>query len=79
MCPALVSGIITGDAPVSYWPFFFTNFKEQTQESPSYLACSFPSIFSPFFPFFVSFVFAFMFSINIWRFLLFLLEKAHVV
>ena len=22
MCPAIVSGIVTGDAPVSYWPFF---------------------------------------------------------
>ena len=22
MCTALVSGIVTGDAPVSYWPFF---------------------------------------------------------
>ena len=23
MCPAIVSGIITGDAPVIYWPFFY--------------------------------------------------------
>ena len=23
MSPAIVSGIVTGDAPVSYWPFFF--------------------------------------------------------
>ena len=22
MRPAIVSGIVTGDAPVSYWPFF---------------------------------------------------------
>ena len=22
MCPAIVSGIVTGDAPVSYWPIF---------------------------------------------------------
>ena len=24
MRPAVVSGIVTGDASVSYWPFFFT-------------------------------------------------------
>ena len=24
MCPAVVSGIITGDVPVSYWPVFFS-------------------------------------------------------
>ena len=23
MLPAIVSGIVTGDAPVSYWPIFF--------------------------------------------------------
>ena len=23
MCPPIVSGILTGDALVSYWPFFF--------------------------------------------------------
>ena len=23
MSPAIVSGIVTGDAPVSYWPIFF--------------------------------------------------------
>ena len=24
MRPAIVSGIVTGDAPVSYWPIFFS-------------------------------------------------------
>ena len=23
ICPAIVSGIVTGDAPISYWPFWF--------------------------------------------------------
>ena len=41
----------------SYIGLFFTNFTDQTQESPSYLTCSFPSIPYSFFFFFVSFVF----------------------
>jgi len=26
MCPAIVIGIVTGDAPVNYWPIFFSLF-----------------------------------------------------
>ena len=55
--PQLFLESLLGSRRSAIGPFFLTNFKEQTQESPSYLACSFPSIFSPFFPFFVSFVF----------------------
>ena len=29
MCPAIVSGIITGDAPVSQWPFFLPTLKNK--------------------------------------------------
>ena len=33
MHPAIVSGIVIGDAPVSYWPIFFPLFEEQSQKS----------------------------------------------
>ena len=79
MCPAIVSGIITGDAPVIYCPFFFTNFTEQTQESPSYLTCSFPSIPYSFSFFFVGFVFCLYVFNQYLAFFVTLLKKAHVV
>ena len=33
MHPAIVSGIVIGDAPVSYWPIFFPLFEEQSHKS----------------------------------------------
>ena len=33
MRPAIVSGMVTGDVPVSYWPIFFSVPSKQSQES----------------------------------------------
>ena len=35
MCPAIDTGIVTGDAPVSYWPMFFpTTVPEVSAKGP---------------------------------------------
>ena len=51
MCPAIVLGIVTGDTPVSYWPFSFSLFSVTVQKSlrtsdwSSFLLSVYQSIF----------------------------------
>ena len=33
MCPAIVSGIVTGDVPGSYWPIFFLPVRRNSPRS----------------------------------------------
>ena len=46
MFPAIVSGIVTGDTPVSYWPIFFPVVTETVPEVFAKLnSAQFPSRF----------------------------------
>ena len=45
MRPAIVSGIVTGDAPVSYWPIFFSVPSNSPKRLSKVYAAQFPSRF----------------------------------
>ena len=60
MRPAIVSGIVTGHAPISYWPFFFSlslatsqksskgaNWRSEIFTCPHYLSRFETSLYSP--------------------------------
>lgn len=45
MCPAIISGIVTGDAPVSYWPIVFLSLVAVPEVFAKLNSAQFPSRF----------------------------------
>ena len=45
MCPASVSGIVTGDKPVSYWPIFPVSLVTAPEAFAKVNSAQFPSLF----------------------------------